>query len=431
MTLPSNVDLLVVGAGSAGAALAGHAAAKGLRVLCLDRRALGDAGAHWVNGVGRDDFAAAGIDAPTGPELRGSDTRFHLLAGHGPERLMLSGHGVLEVDMRLLVARLQRRAAEAGATLVGDVRVLGREGQQVHTSGGSVQAQFIADASGLSGVGLLESRPIGRSDICTAAQAVHRVRDPAAARAFLETYEVGEDETLCLSGVAGGYSILNVRVAHGEVSLLTGSIPADGHASGLEMLRSFIAEQPWIGERVFGGHRPIPLGLPQPVLADGSVARLGDAAGQVFAAHGSGISAGMVAARMLAEALADGGGPEAYAVDWMRTHGGLFAAYDCFRRFSQRISLEQLRVLFRSGLLDQASAAAGLRQEIPRPPLDAVLAMPGALREAGTPLAKALVGTFAQMAAALALYRAYPRAGALRGPWEAAAARLTDSRSAP
>ena len=63
-------------------------------------------------------------------------------------------------------------------------------------------------------------------------------------------HEVGEDETLCFSGVAGGYSILNVRFAHGEVSLLTGSIPADGHVSGLELLRSFVAE-PMRYERLF------------------------------------------------------------------------------------------------------------------------------------------------------------------------------------
>ena len=44
-SLPASVDLVVVGAGTAGAALAGAAAARGLSVLCLERGDLGAAGA--------------------------------------------------------------------------------------------------------------------------------------------------------------------------------------------------------------------------------------------------------------------------------------------------------------------------------------------------------------------------------------------------
>lgn len=424
MSLPSKVDLFVVGAGTAGAALSLHAAACGLRVCCVDRRPLDEAGARWVNGVGRADFEQAAIEAPTGAELRGSDTAFHLTAGWGPERLTLREHGVLEVDMRHLVARLQGLAAQGGATMLGDVRVEAVENGVVRTSAGSVAADVIADASGLSGARLLPSVPVPATDICAAAQAVHRVTDPAAARAFLDAHGVGEDETLCFSGVAGGYSILNVRVAHGEVGLLTGSIPADGHRSGRRLIADFLAEHPWIGPEVFGGHRPIPLGQPQPVLAHGRIARLGDAAGQVFAAHGSGIAAGMVAARMLAEALAYGGGPNDYAVKWMRTHGGLFAAYDCFRRFSQQLSLDDLRALFQSGLIDEAAAAAGLAQTLPKLEPRLLARMPAGLAQAGSRLARSLAATAGRMGTLLALYRVYPESEHRRGAWSRAVARL-------
>ena len=424
MSLPASVDLCVVGAGTAGAALSVHAASRGLSVVCLDRRPLHDAGARWVNGVGREDFAQAGFDAPSGPELRGADTAFHLTAGWGPERLTLRGHGVLEVDMRHLVARLQGLAVEAGASLHGGVHVQAVEDHLVRTSAGTIEADVVADASGLGGARLLPSVPVPSTDICAAAQAVHTVADPAGARAFLEQHRVGEDETLCFSGIAGGYSILNVRVAHGEVGLLTGSIPADGHRSGRRMVADFLAEQPWIGPQVFGGHRPIPLGLPQPVLARGRIVRLGDAAGQVFAAHGSGIAAGMIAARTLAEALAHGGGPNAYAVEWMRTHGGLFAAYDCFRRFSQRLTLDELRTLFQSGLIDEASAVAGLAQTLPRLDPALLTRLPAGLAQAGGRLARSLAATAGRMGALLALYRAYPAAEHRRRAWTRAVTRL-------
>ncbi len=424
MLLPTKVDLCVVGAGTAGAALAFHAASAGLRVLLVDRRSAKEAGARWVNGVSRSDFRAAGIDLPTGPELRGEDAAFHLTAGRGPERLTLRDHGVLEVDMRHLVARLQGLAREAGAELVDQVRVEAVDGRTIYTDAGSLEARFVADASGLRGAGLLPSRAVRRGDLCAAAQAVHDVADPAGARAFLDAHGVAEDETLCFSGVAGGYSILNVRVAHGEVGLLTGSIPADGHASGRRLIEDFLVEQPWIGPRVFGGARAIPLGPPQSMLARGSIARLGDAAGQVFAAHGSGIGPGMQAAKMLAETLAQGHGPQTYAVRWMREHGGLFAAYDCFRRFSQRRTLDELKTLFRAGLIDEHGAAAALGQTLPRPDAALLRRAPAGLWKAGPRMARDLAGTLGRMSAAMALYRAYPGGEVLRTPWSVLAASL-------
>src|SRR5690606_37788883 len=126
------------GAGTAGAAVAGRAAARGLSVLCVDRGPLDAAGAQWINGVPAWAFDEAEIPRPTRPELCGADATFHMLAGRGPARIALRDHGVLDVDMRLLGARLRRRALEAGATLVGDVESAGLEGPRLSTSRGVV-----------------------------------------------------------------------------------------------------------------------------------------------------------------------------------------------------------------------------------------------------------------------------------------------------
>lgn len=256
--LPDRVDLLVVGAGTAGAAAAARAAARGLRVLCVDRAPLPGAGAHWRNGVSREAFAEAGVPASTGDELCGDAGLFHMLAGHGPERVLLRDHGVLDVDMRLLVDRLQRRGLEAGAELVGGVEVHGVEGSIVRTSHGPVRADAIADASGLAGVRLLGQPPTRRRDLCAAAQAVFDVADAGGAASFFERHRFGEHETICFAGVAGGYSILNVRVNGDEVAILTGTVPADGHPSGRRLIDRFIAEQPWIGAERSSGQRAIP-----------------------------------------------------------------------------------------------------------------------------------------------------------------------------
>jgi flavin-dependent dehydrogenase len=178
----------------------------------------------------------------------------------------------------------------------------------------------------------------------------------------------------------------------------------------------FLQDHPWIGERLFGGRRVIPLGRPRDEIARGQVALIGDAARQVFAAHGSGIGAGLIAAQMLAEAIAGGSGPEDYAVAWQRRYGGLFAAVDRFRRFSESLTPSDLTALMEAGLVDETVLGAALAQQLPRLPLDDVAARLRGLSSAPTMVAP-LAGLGARMAATMALYAAYPRERRERKRW--------------
>lgn len=416
-------DLAIVGAGTAGAALAFMARERGLSVLCLERRAARDAGARWVNGVPGWVFDRAGIDRPRGDELFGAGHELSLLAGFGPRRVTIRGHDVLEVDMRALVERLQSAAREQGAKILDGVRVFGFDGRSLDTSAGRVSARWFVDASGLAGARLLDQTRVDQADLCAAAQEVRAVSDMAAARAFFDRHQVAAGHTLCFTGVAGGFSVINLRLAGDRVGILTGSIPGDGHASGQEILDRFVADQRWIGATLFGGARAIPLRRPLDVIARGNVALIGDAACQVFSAHGSGIGAGLIAARILADVLASGRELHAYAVEWHRQYGGLFATFDCFRRFSQRLSEAELGRMMAVGLLDEVSARAGLEQRLPRPSPGVVV---GALRGVATErrLARGLIPALARGAAASAHYARYPEdPGELPG-WSARVARI-------
>jgi menaquinone-9 beta-reductase len=419
------VDLAIVGAGTAGAALAYLAAKKGLRVACVERRPLGEAGARWVNGVPRWTFEEAGIPAPIAPELRGEGHAFHLVAGWGPQRVVLADHGVIEVDMRALVERLQRLAREAGADLRADERVLAIRGDAIETSHGVIEADVIADASGLAGARLLDQPRVVASDLCAAAQEVRRVTDMDRARAFFESHAVKPGDTLCFTGVSGGFSILNVRLDDGNFSLLTGGVPGDGHASGREILDKFVSEHDFIGEPLFGGSRAIPLRRPLDRIASDRVALLGDAACQVFSAHGSGIGSGLIAASVLADTLAEGRSPFQYAVRWQRKWGGLFAGYDAFRRFSQTLSAQEIERLMRARLLDEAGAKAGLEQRLPRPePRLLARAVTGAFSERG--LVLGLMRALGKAAVAHALYARYPERPGDLGRWSERTSRMLD-----
>ncbi len=420
-------DAVVIGAGTAGAATAGHLAELGMKVLLADARPLDRAGARWVNGVAPWMFERAGLAQPKGAEHRGCPD-FSLLGVSGRRYLTIAPNPVMGVDMRLLVQRLHERARAAEVQVIGGVRVgrlehrAGRPyaleiGEPGHSR--EVRAGLFVDASGTNGVLRRQSPlaglcpPVEPHDLCSAAQAVHHIADPAGASRFLERHEAREHETLCRTGVSGGYSIGNVCVEEGEVDLLTGAIAQDRYQSGPQLLDGILQQNPWIGPRVFGGAGSIPVRRPYDVFTGPGLALVGDAACQVFPAHGSGIGIGMIAGRVLAESLSGGTDPGdlktlwAYQSGFMREFGGLLAAYEVFRRASQSLEGHQVEALLRSGLVNAAGYRAGLEQRLPQ--VDAAQlasTLQGARR--APRLAAHMGRRLAKMGPLAALYRRFP-----------------------
>lgn len=412
-------DLIVCGAGSAGAALAGMAASLGMRVLVLERRMLDRAGAAWVNDVPAWMFDEAGIARPTGTELHAS-AALTLVAGwdDAAPRVTARPEGLLGVDMRGLVARLQENAMHAGAELKGGEHVRRLEHREeevvVHTASKAYRTRFFVDASGLAGIEAMGKMHGTTRDVCAAAQQVHRIRDPHGATAFFDRYRASEGDVTVFTGVAGGYSIVNVRRHEDRVFVLTGSVPADGHPSGKALLEAFVEERTWIGERVFGGARAIPLTYARPILVRGRVAAIGDAASQVFSAHGSGTGAGLVAARIVADALRTDD-LASYQHAWQKRWGFLFAAQDRIRRLTQDLTSEELRAVIGEGILGEQAVAASLAQRFPS--LDA------SMLRSGRALARrpSLAGRFARLGAGMAqlaaLYARHPEDPSKQNAW--------------
>jgi flavin-dependent dehydrogenase len=276
--------------------------------------------------------------------------------------------------MRHLIARLQGLASRAGATLMGEQRLLGwslgTERVELHTAAGRLTCRWVVDAAGLKGAGLLESPKVAAEDICAAAQEVRLVRDPQQAAAWVREQGAELGHTLCFSSVAGGYSIINACVEEGEpwtVSLLTGCMPATAGISGAELLRRFVQEQAWIGEPLFGGSRPIPVGRPQMRLDEGPLMRVGDAAGQVYASHGSGVAMGMLAGDLLAQVLAEGGRPWDYTWRWQRRWGPLLFSSALFARHSRSLNAAITGEMMRQGVITPGLMGQALLQRPARP----------------------------------------------------------------
>lgn len=364
-------DVAIIGLGTAGSALAVQCARRGLRVLGLDARSFDDTGARWINGVPGWAFDAAGIDRPTGEERCASGVDFHLVAGWGPTRTVVRGHDLMEVDMRHLQTRLRREAVARGAEL--------HDGERVR-SVDELDATTIVDAAGLAGPNLLERPRVPREDLCVAAWEEHEVLDHQAARAWFQRHDVPVGHTLCFSAIAGGFSILNLRLDGDHLAILTGSIPGLGHPSGVKLLEDFVAEHDWVGERVFGGSRAIPMAPPPVELVRGNIATLGDTARQVHAAHGSGIAQQLLASRLLADAIGAGALPE-YEHRWLRDYGGLLSGMDLFARFTKTLSVEDVTQLMEVEAMPEGITARVLTQRLP-------LIGPGELATAAAGLAR-------------------------------------------
>lgn len=416
------MHVVVLGLGTAGAAAAAFLARAGIRVTGLDAQPLDVTGARWVNGVPAWAFDAVGLERPSAPELRAGEAPFHLVAGwEGPRMTVPS---VLEVDMRHLTTRLLDAARGAGADLRGGVRVRGVDGHRVTTDDGELEAHLVVDATGHAGLRLLDMPKVAPIDLCAAAQEVRDVADPAAAEAFFRARGAAPGEVLCFTGIAGGYSILNVRLDGRHVGLLSGTIAGSTHPPGARIIERFVREQPWIGAHRFGGKRSIPLRRPAEVVGWGRTVWLGDSASMVFAAHGSGIAQQLLAARLLADVLADDGDAWAFNVAWQRRHGGLLASADLLRRASEGLSVEALGRAMQRHVMAPAMARDTMAQRPPRPPARALL-------RAGRGLAK-LPGVARTMAPALVrgrmvevYYRGYPASPGGLARWRRGLERLT------
>lgn len=402
-----------MGAGSAGASLAGHLARAGREVLLLDRRPRGATGARWVNGVPAWMFEVAGVDAPRGDELfkHGGAFVMRPLGAKTTVAHRESGE-LLHVDMRRLVDRLVDEAVGLGVRFVrASVRDASIERDRatvcadfVGGESATLHARLVVDASGLGAVvrrtcgaaGMVAA--VDRHDICGAAQYQFEITRPDALVEWLEAHDAVPGDDVAIPGVAGGYSTLTLftRPELDEVGILAGSIPALGVANGAKLIARFVETVDWLGERTFGGHGAIPVRRPLRCLGASRVALVGDAACQVYGTHGSGVGIGLIASRVLADSIASSRDPGAassladYGRRFRNEWGGLLAASDTLRRFAQRSPPELAAAALDAGLIDAETFSAALLQRPMRPSRRSLEALVG--RSARSPIVAARFG---------------------------------------
>ncbi len=393
---------MVVGAGTAGANAAYQFARRGRRVLLVERRSGQVAGAQWHNGVLDRHFVRAGLEPPSGPERVAERVRVHLRATDPRLGPTLPEGPSVAADMALLGQRLRALAGDAGAELVDeitsiDVDLEPRSGRMRSltlrrddgTDPVTVTASLFVDASGRRGVLRRVAPdlepwcpPLRGDELCSASDVHHRIADPAGAVGFLERHGARPGDAVTFVGVSGGFSTCAVTVSAdlSQVGILVGCLANGRYGTGPQMVADLCRREPWVGEAISTGSGIIPLRRPYARFTAPGLALVGDAACQVFPAHGSGIGIGLVAGAMLAEGVAELDDPgdlhllwSRYQAPFQRALGGDLAGFDTLRRARTRLGSSGVDALVRSGLIDEHTAHAALDQRWAAPPPAAAL----------------------------------------------------------
>lgn len=402
------VDAVVLGAGTAGANAAYQLASRGLSVAVVQRGDLAVAGAQWHNGVLDWQFERAGLVPPAPPERIAQGAVGHIFGPDGTHAVTVTGSPIARADMALLGTRLRSLAVDAGAELIDratdlriDVRagrivgldvVAARPGEQAAPL--RLEAPLFVDAAGRHGV-LRSASPalapscapvVGR-ELCTAGDHLMRIADRDGALRFLERHHARPGESVNVVGLHGGWSTRSITVAEDldHVSVLVGCVADGRFGRAADLLRDARAAEPWLGDPYLSGVGLIPLRRPYARFTAPGLALVGDAACQVFPAHGSGIGLGLIAGRMLADAVADATDPGdertlwAYQATFQRELGGTLAAFDGFRRMSTALGSSGITTMVGAGLLTESLTRAGLDQRWSTPPKRDLPVMAGRL----------------------------------------------------
>ena len=390
-----SADVAIIGAGIAGRHVAQLLTKQGVNVLLIDQKPLDEAGPRWINGVPTWMFQEAGLAQPISPELFDINDRFIIRAPDTKTQVTIDKLGLLDVHMHHLSTRLKSLFLERGyfcqSTITEGVfkskRLIAIKGEGTDGKSIHIQAKLFIDASGLKAV-VRNHHPwaeklwpkVHRMDLCSAHQASFVIKDRHGAQAFLERHNVTPGTIMADIGFMGGYSLFRWQInpAIDLISLLCGIRALPQYKPATHFIRRFIKDNSWIGPCFIEGRGAIPLNAPYHDLIAPGLALLGDAACQVYAAHGSGIGMGLIAAKILADTIgqAHNDGKDIGALDALlgypqKFHKLLYKRLyfaEQMRKVSQNLPAKNMGELIKSGLLNQHLIRQTLLQEEPKLP---------------------------------------------------------------
>ncbi len=367
-------DLIVVGAGSGGCAVAKVASEKGLHVLLIDRRKKDDIGSKLTfDTIPSYAFKAFEIPVPEGEEL---DFRMRKLKVFSPSK---KSHFEAEIDAYLthrhrLGQRLLKYAEDAGCDLLTETEVIEPlidnnfiVGVKAKSADGSIKdfrSKVTCDASGF--------RAIIRDRLPTDVYHNEKISPEDTVICYREVRDlVDNSEYIPASDYPGWYCYLQHRgyfwvvpEEKGKANIGCGIPLFPDHLDPEKVTTEFCkSNRHLFGDKIYAkGTGPTPL-LPmradQPELVGNGFVLVGDSGYQVSTNSGFGVPGSLVAGKMAAEVVARGikeGDVSRerlweYNVLWKRDLGSIRAFTDGIRLLVQNITHEDIEALIKAKML--------------------------------------------------------------------------------
>ncbi|MFW9808638.1 MAG: geranylgeranyl reductase family protein [Candidatus Thorarchaeota archaeon] len=377
------VDVIIVGAGSAGCVTARRCAELGLKTVLLDRKPKNLIGKKVCGDeVSKSHFEATGIDYPEGDEI---STVIHGADVYPPSMVNeLKVRGWTEFDgwtvNRLNFGqRLLKEAIDAGVifqpeTHVGGPTIRGSQitGIEYKDDSGEekiIRCKVVVDASGFAATirnkidSELVEKDIAKEDIALCYREILTLKMPLA--------EPEVARVLLGGDVAPqGYAWIFPKGLQ-EVNAGVGITGGKGKGSPKVHFEKFKESYPLLfdSKLIDGKGGAVPVRRPIKSLVANGVAFVGDAACQVNPIHGGGIGAGMRAGIILGEVIKgaiarrnlEAQGLWQYNISYLSNFGRRLASLEIFRRLLQSVSDEDMDYGFEKRLLEANDLMAANR----------------------------------------------------------------------
>ena len=366
-------DVLVAGAGCAGALASERIARKGFRVLLLDRRRPEDLGHESRDMVEDEALSRAGLDAEAITQGSSRVKSLEVISPDTATTVRLSEIPFRVVDRRLLAGALLARAREAGVQVLSQCIVEGvllDRGRVtgVTTDRGSYSGRLTIGSSGLdrvvcrdlpSGMGL--PRRLRTSDFISVYRETRNVSHEAGDGLEPGSYRYHV-------GLYGGYS-WTYTSGDGTLDIGTGVQDVPGNPDPREIVLGYVRSHTEVGEKVIsreGGR--IPTRRPLSTMVTNGMIVVGDAACQAAPVIARGVGGALVGAMLAAETAlpaleADDVGVAAlwpYNHSYMMDRGAHMAALDCLRLLMQRMTEKEFSWGMSKGVVDGTEISSAL-----------------------------------------------------------------------
>lgn len=369
--MPDRYDVVIAGAGVAGATAAYFLARSGLKVLIADVKPFERAGDKPCgDAMAKHHFENVGVREPSGEELEGVVKAIDIISPSEEVRYRVTGEGY-EVNRVAFTQRLISDARDAGAEYFERTQV-----RKAIIKGGvlrgailwsrnrgewEVSADVLIDATGMSRA-ILRSLPddwpikdpIDPKDLNIAYREIRKLRGGVEEPEVLRIY-------LSPSKAPGGYWwFFPYSLKEGVVNVGLGVQGGMGHPLPRNLLYERVLVRPEFGGSAIieSGGAAVPTRRPLDTLLWNGIAAVGDAAYTVNPVHGGGKGTAMISAKCVAEAIASAGGDTDNASLWganrcyMKAYGAKQASLDLLRMFLQKMGEEDLEWVMRKRVVE-------------------------------------------------------------------------------